>query len=111
MQAPLDRLAFAGAADQGGALLVDHHPPGAAELAQLDLFQANAQLAGNHQAVGEDGDVLEHLLAPVAETRRLDRHSAEDAADLVDDQSRQRLAFDVLGDEGQRPAALGDLLE
>ena len=33
------------------------------------------------------------------------------AADLVDDERRQRLAFDLLGDDDDRAAALGDALE
>ena len=41
----------------------------------------------------------------------LTAHALQDAADLVDDQCRQRLAFDVLGDHQQRPARFRDLLE
>ena len=62
-------------------------------------------------AAGEDGDVLEHRLAAVAEARRLDGATLQRAAQLVDDERRQRLALDVLGDDEQRLAALGDLLE
>ena len=47
-------------------------------------------------------------LAPIAEARRLDRRDLEAAAQLVDDERRQRLAFDVLGDDQQRLAALHD---
>ena len=35
----------------------------------------------------------------------------EHAAELVDDQDRQRFALDVLGDDQQRLAGLGDLLQ
>ncbi len=35
----------------------------------------------------------------------------ERAADLIDDQRRQRLALDILGHDQQRPAGLRDLLE
>ena len=57
------------------------------------------------------GDVLHHGLAAVAEARRLHRAHRERAAQLVDDQRRERLALDVLGDDQQRLAALRDLLE
>ena len=57
-------------------------------------------------AAGEDGDVLQHGLAAVAEAGRLDGDGVERAADLVDDQGRQRLAVDVLGDDEQRLAGL-----
>ena len=41
----------------------------------------------------------------------LTAHGLQDAADVVDDQRRQRFAFDVFGDDQQRPAGLGDLLQ
>ena len=41
----------------------------------------------------------QHGLAAVAEARRLDGAHLERAAQLVDDQSRERFAFDVLGDD------------
>ena len=40
-----------------------------------------------------------------------DGADVEDAAELVDDQGRQRLALDFLGDDQERFARLGDLLE
>src|SRR5437868_5632183 len=57
-------------------------------------------------AAAEDGDVLEHGLAAITEARRLHGRDLEAAAQLVDDQGRQRLAFDVLGHDQQRPAGL-----
>ena len=62
-------------------------------------------------AAGEDRDVLEHRLAAIAEARRLDRRDLQRAAQLVDDERRQRLALDVLGDDEQRPAGARHLLE
>ena len=53
----------------------------------------------------------QHGLAAVAEARGLDGDGLEGAADLVDDQGRQGLALDVLGDDQQRLAGLHDLLE
>ena len=60
---------------------------------------------------GQDGDVAEHGLAAVAEAGGLDRADVEQAAELVDDQHRQGFALDVLGDDEQRLAGLGDLLQ
>ena len=62
-------------------------------------------------AAGEDGDVLEHGLAAIAEARRLDGRDLEAAAQLVDDERGQRLALDVLGDDEQRLARLHHGLE
>src|SRR5690606_24514547 len=43
--------------------------------------------------------------------RRLDGHDLQDAADGVDHQGRQGFAFDVFGNDQQRTAGLGDLLQ
>src|SRR3546814_5423758 len=55
---------------------------------------------------GQDGDVLQHGLAAIAEARSLDRSDLQAAAQLVDDQGRQRFAFDVLSDDEERTARL-----
>ncbi len=65
----------------------------------------------DHAATGQDGDVLEHGLAAVAEAGRLHRGDLQGAAQLVDDQGGQGLALDVLGDDQQRTAHLRDLLQ
>ena len=84
---------------------------GPAELRELRVLELETHLLGDHLAAGEDRDVLEHPLATIAEARRLDRDGGEHAAELVDDDGRERLALDVLGDDQQRLAGLDDLLE
>ena len=78
---------------------------------ELDVLEVDAEVFEDRLAAGQDGDVAEHGLAAVAVAGRLDGRDLEDAAELVDDQGRQRLAFDVLGDDQQRLVGLGDLLE
>src|SRR3546814_3246246 len=77
-------------------------------IGQRGLLDRQAELFGDHRAAGEDGDVLEHFLATIAKARRLDGGDLEDATQVVDDQRRERFAFDVFGDDHQRTAALGD---
>ena len=77
----------------------------------VDVLELEADLLGDDLAAGEDGDVLEHGLAALAEAGGLDGHRVERAADLVDDERGQGLALDVLGDDQQRLARLHDLLE
>ena len=84
---------------------------GATEVLQRGVFQLQAEFFGDDRTAGEDRDVFQHGLAPIAEARRLDGAGLEDAADVVDDQRRQRFAVDVFGDDQQRLAGLGDLLE
>ena len=103
---PCDLGLVAGAVDDRGVVLGDDDAAGLAEHVEVDLVELEADLLGDDLAAGEDGDVLQHRLAAVAEAGRLDRDGVERAADLVDDQGRQRLAVDVLGDDQQRLAGL-----
>src|SRR2546421_5568 len=62
-------------------------------------------------AAGQGRDVLEHGLATIAEARRLDGAAGERPAQLVHHQGRQGLTLQVLGDDEQRLARPGNLLE
>ena len=107
----LDRLGVAGTVDDRRRVLVDDDAAGVAELRELRVLELEAHLLGDHLAAREDGDVLEHPLAAIAEARRLHGDGRERAAELVDDDRGERLALDVLGDDQQRPTRLDDLLE
>ena len=95
----LDRLRLARAVDDGGLFLADLDALGLAEVLQRRLFERQADFLGDDLPAGEDGDVLEHGLAAVAEPRRLHRAGLQDAAQIVDHQGRERFAFDFLGDD------------
>ena len=58
-----------------------------------------------------DRDVFEHCLAAIAEARSLNGSNIERAAELVHDQGREGFAFDVFGDDEQRTAHFGNLLQ
>ncbi len=66
---------------------------------------------GDDLGAGQDGDVLEHRLATIAEARRLDGDRSEQPTDAVDHQRGERLAVDVLGNDQQRLLRLRDLLQ
>ena len=97
---------LAGAVDDRGVLLVDHHLLGAAEHRERDVLQLDAEIFRDRLAAGQDRDVLQHGLAAIAEARRLDGGDLEAAAQAVDDQGGERFAFDVFGDDDQRLAGL-----
>src|SRR4051794_17412770 len=111
VDAALDGVRVTGAVDDRRRVLRDHDATGAAELRELRVLELEAHLLGDDLAAGEDRDVLEHALAAVAEARRLDGDAGERAAQLVDDERREGLALDVLGDDQQRLARLDRLLE
>ena len=59
-------------------------------------------------AAGEYGDILQHCLAPVAKAGGLYGYAGEGAAELIDYQSSQRFALDVLRDDEQLCALLNN---
>ena len=87
------------ALDDGGVVLVDGDLLGVAEIAHLHVLQLDAKIFGDGLAAGQDCDVLQHGLAAIAEARGLDGRNLQRAAQLVDDQGRQRFAFHVFGDD------------
>ena len=111
MDALLNGGRVATAVDDDGVVLIDLHLAGTAEVGQLHVGEVHVQLGGNIGAAGQDGDVAEHLLAAVAEAGRLDADAVEAAAQTVDQQGRQGVALDVLGDDDELLAALDDLLQ
>jgi len=77
----------------------------------VDILELQADLFRDHGATGEDGDVLQHGLAPFTEPGGLHGSRRERATDLVDDQGGESLALDVLGEDQHGLAGLHDLLE
>ena len=108
---PVDGLLGAAAVDDHGAVLVDDDAAGGAEHVEADLAQHQTDVGVDDLTAGDDREVVEERLAAVTEERRLDRDGLERLADRVDHQRRQRLALDVFGDDQQRLAGLGDLLQ
>ena len=62
-------------------------------------------------AVGQDGDIFQHRLPAIAESRSFHGRGLQRAAQLVHNERRQRFAFDVFGNDQQRAAHLGDLFQ
>src|SRR5882724_694469 len=106
-----DLVVLALAFDHGGVVLVHGDLLGLAEVGDLDVLQLDAEVFGDGLAAGEGGDVLQHVFAAIAEAGRLDGADLQRATQFVDHQGSQRFALDVLSDNEQRFAALGDLLQ
>ena len=85
---------------------VDADLLGGAQHVQLHVLELDAEVFADDLAAGDDGDVFEHRLAAIAEARRLHGRNLEAAAQLVDDERRQRFAFDFFGDDEQRTSRL-----
>jgi len=111
LDAAVDLLLLACTADDRGVLLLDGDALGLAEIVDRHVLELDAQLLAHDLPAREDGHVLEHLLAAVAETGGLDGTDLERATELVDDERRERLALDVLRDDEQRLLVARNRLE
>ena len=109
--ASLDVLGGAGTVNDGGVLLGDLDLMSLTQNAEVSILQLHAEIAGDDGAAGQDCDILKHFLASVAEAGSLDAHAGEGAAQLVENDSGQSLALDVLGDYQQLAAGFDDLLK
>ena len=69
------------------------------------------EVLADRLAAGEDRDIFEHGLAAVAEARSLYGRNLQAAAQLVDDEGRERFAFDILGDNQERLGGLHNRLQ
>ena len=72
------------------------------EQIQRGVLELEPDFLADDLTTGEDGDVLQHGLATLAEARGLDGCRLERATDLVDDQRGESLTLDVLSDDHQR---------
>src|SRR5262249_57029178 len=85
--AAFDVLLLAGATDNRGVLLVDHHLLGAAQHVKLHALKFDAEILGDRSAAGQDGDVLQHGFAAITEAGGLDGRNLETATQFIDDES------------------------
>ena len=82
-----------------------------AEVLDVDGVELAADLFADDLGAREDGHVLEHLLAPVAESGCLDGEDVQRAPKLVDHEGCEGLALNVLAYEDEVLADLEDLLK
>src|SRR5215472_3381881 len=81
--AAFDVLLLAGATDNRGVLLVDHHLLGAAQHVKLHALKLDAEILGDRSAAGQYSDILEHGFAAIAESGSLDGRHFETAAQFI----------------------------
>jgi len=94
-----------------GVVLVDGDLPGLTEIGNLYVFQLDVEVFGDGRTSGEAGDVLQHAHALISEAGNPDGSHLQRATQLVHDQSGQRRALNILGNDEQRFATLCDLLQ
>ena len=85
--------------DDGSIFLGHPYLSRLTEHRKIHIFELHAGLFGDDLTAGQNGNVLKHRLASVAEPGRLDGNGIEGATNLVDHERRQGLALDVLSDD------------
>src|SRR4029453_12490938 len=95
--AGLDLVRLAGAIDDGRVVLRGDDAASRAEVLEGDRVELAPDLLADDRTAGQHGDVAEHLLAAIAEARRLDGKDVDGPAELVHDERGERLTIDVLG--------------
>ena len=108
---PLDRGRLAGPFDDRRVVLVDDHLLRPAKIVELDVLEFDAEILRDRLAAREGRDVLQDGFPTVTEPRSFHGTARERAAQLVDDQRRQRLALDLLRNDQERFAPARHLLE
>src|SRR3974390_2556279 len=93
---------LAGAVDDRGVFLLDHHLLGAPEHVQSNLVEFDAEILADGLSASEDRDVFEYGLAAIAEAWCFHRRNLEAAAQLVNDKRGQSFALNILGDDDER---------
>ncbi|CAB4696256.1 unannotated protein [freshwater metagenome] len=111
VDATLDVVFVASTLDDGCLVLGDDDLLGGAEQIHRGVLKLEADFFADDLTTGEDGDVLQHGLAALAEARSLDGCRLERATNLVDDERGESLALDIFGQDEQWASALHDLLE
>ena len=109
--ASLDCLCVALTVNNHGAFLVDLYLTSTTQHSHGGVLQFQTNLLRNNFAASQNSDVLEHFLAAVAEARSLNSNAGEGAAQLVQQQRGQCLAFQILSDDEQLLAGLYNLLQ
>ncbi len=82
-----------------GVILIGLDATGAAKVLQSSAFELAANLLGDNGTAGEDRNILQHRLAPITEARGLHGEGIKGTTQLVDDQRRQSLTINILGDD------------
>ena len=77
-------------------VLVDSNLPGLAEVRDLYVCQLNTKVFGHDFTSGKEDDVPQNTLALVSDARRSDGGDLQPPSQLVYDESRQGLTFNIL---------------
>src|SRR5690606_13534820 len=111
VDAGLDISLVAVTVHDDGFLFAHADLAGATQSVDADGLEVQTQLLGDHLTAGEDGDILQHRFAAIAEARSLHGDGGEGALQFVHHQRGQGFPFHVFGDDQERFALLHHFFE
>ncbi len=92
-------------------VFVDGHGFCSSELVEGHFFKFPSEVFADQLAASEDREIFEHCFTTIAEAGSFDCADVECTAEFVDDESRERFAFDVLCDDHQGTTGASNLLK
>ncbi len=106
MHAGCNSLLLAGAIDDSRVLLVERNLIGSTESLQAGILDLHTLVGRYYGSARERCYILQNLLATVAKAGSFASCNLQRATQLIDNQCRQSLTIDILGDNKQRTSAL-----
>ena len=106
-----DRVLLSSTADHDRVLAGDRDLLDAAQITQLNGFQVDSQIFENRFAVRQRRNIAKDRLTTITVSRSLYRSDAQNTSHLIDNESRQRVSFNIFSDHQQRLLRLADRFE
>ena len=107
----LDLIGITSTIYNGRIVFVHDNALGLTEVVERGILELVAFLLGDDRTAREDGNVFEHGLATIAESRCLDGSNFQRAAQLVDNQRGQSFAFHIFRNDDKRATGLSNFLQ
>src|SRR5690606_14423747 len=99
------------AVDEGGLVLGGNHASSGTKVFHGDAIELAANFFADHASASEGSNVAQHFLAPVTEAWCLDSKAVEAALQLVDNEGGESFAINILGQDHESLAGLGNCLD
>ena len=109
--ATLDCVRIASTINDGCVVFVHGDALRITEVLEASALEIETYFLRDNRTASQDSDVLQHGLTTIAKTRRLTCSYFDDAAHVVNNQCRQRLAFYIFSNDDEWARSLRYLLK
>src|SRR6185295_18677395 len=102
---------FAGTFNDRGVVFVDRNLFRSTQIFEFHVFEFDSKVFADDLTTGQNRNVFQHCFATITKPGGLHCGNIQSATQFIDDQSGQRFAFHVFGDDEHWFTHLGYLLE